>query len=326
MALRCVTCGAGNPATNRFCGQCGRRLDEANDLATDAATDAGSGAAIDDAPANSEATQPPDKFQFIVDGEGGSSARTGVNGPSFLGLSDDSTLGYEDEERRPPSHLRRNIAVSVLAIAVVLTLLQWRSIRDNNLRRHRLAAGASGEAVPGNAAAANPSAVAADSSLPPADADHASPLQSAGNSLESAPPAATSNPSADGTGPHAMGAPVADVAESQLPALSHQAAEPHSYRSAHREASLSRTARGHEMDRAAKPSDERDHAAQLWKEVGKGNSQAQVELARMYVQGSGVVRNCEQAEVLLRGAAKKGNEQAKLSLQEIHVQGGCSSR
>lgn len=314
MVVICVTCGAGNPATNRFCGQCGRRLGEADDEANDTATDTATDEAIDGV--NSGTSQPLDKFQIVV--EGGSSARTGVNGPSFLGLSDDSTLGYEDEEFRPPSHLRRNIAVSVMAIAVVLTLLQWRSIRDNNLRRHRLASwsDASGEAVPGNAGMPNPSAVGADSSQalgqPSTDADHARPLQFAGNSSESAPSAATSNSVADRTSPHAMSASVADL--------------PRPSGTARRAASLSRTARGQVMDRAAKPSDERDHAAQLWKAVAKGDSEAQVELARMYVQGSGVVRNCEQAEILLRGAAKKGNEQAKLSLQEIHVQGGCSSR
>jgi hypothetical protein len=51
-------------------------------------------------------------------------------------------------------------------------------------------------------------------------------------------------------------------------------------------------------------------ASRLWSEVGAGNTKAEVELAQLYLEGDGVTKNCEQARVLLRAAAKKGNAEA----------------
>jgi TPR repeat protein len=54
----------------------------------------------------------------------------------------------------------------------------------------------------------------------------------------------------------------------------------------------------------------------LWSAVGQGNTAAEVTLAKLYMIGGGVPKNCDQARVLLRAAAKKGNSEAigKLSL------------
>jgi TPR repeat protein len=80
------------------------------------------------------------------------------------------------------------------------------------------------------------------------------------------------------------------------------------------------------MNRAAHASDYEARAVWLWRAVGKGNPQAPVELARMYEHGNGVIRSCDQAQVLLRSAAAKGNEQAKISLQQMRIRGDCSAR
>lgn len=272
-----------------------------------AAANAGSGNAINTAPANSGATQPLNNYRIVIERE--NTARTG-----FLGLSDDGTPGYDDEECEPPTHLWRNLAAAAVAVAVMLTAWQWRTIRDYGLGRYSLASVLNGlrEAVPGNVGVPTPSAVAAESAsrtvgLPaktdvPQDvesrsgADHTRPVQQTGSSLGAAPGAATSNPSADAISPRAMGAPVADVPRTALPGA-------------------------YEMNRAAHAGDAEVRAMWLWKAVGTGNPQARVELARMYVQGSGVARNCDQARILLRG-----NEQAKPSLQQVLLQGGCSTR
>ena len=79
-----------------------------------------------------------------------------------------------------------------------------------------------------------------------------------------------------------------------------------------------------EMRRAAAAADALSRATWLWRAVGKGNPQAPVELARMYEEGSGVTRNCDQAQLLLRAAAARGNQQAKLSLRDMRIRGGCS--
>jgi TPR repeat protein len=49
---------------------------------------------------------------------------------------------------------------------------------------------------------------------------------------------------------------------------------------------------------------------QLWAQVKKQNSNAEVELARMYREGSVVPQNCQQAQVLLLAASRKGNTRA----------------
>ena len=51
-------------------------------------------------------------------------------------------------------------------------------------------------------------------------------------------------------------------------------------------------------------------ARQLWTAVGAGDSSAEVALARLYMTGDGVPKNCEQARVLLRAALKSGNLEA----------------
>jgi hypothetical protein len=67
--------------------------------------------------------------------------------------------------------------------------------------------------------------------------------------------------------------------------------------------------------------DPAEEARALWVEVSKGNTSAEVTLARLYLIGGGVTRNCDQARVLLRAAAKKGNAEAISQLSQITRQG-----
>ena len=59
------------------------------------------------------------------------------------------------------------------------------------------------------------------------------------------------------------------------------------------------------MTKARNASDSAAAAAWLWKATAKGNPDAPVQLANMYIQGDGVPRSCEQAMVLLKTAADK---------------------
>ena len=59
----------------------------------------------------------------------------------------------------------------------------------------------------------------------------------------------------------------------------------------------------------------------LWSAVASGNSSAEVDLARLYLRGDGVPRNCEQARVLLRAAAKRGSVEAQQQLKELRASG-----
>jgi hypothetical protein len=67
----------------------------------------------------------------------------------------------------------------------------------------------------------------------------------------------------------------------------------------------------------------RSAAAQgLWGAVGEGSITAEVALAQLYLKGDGVPRNCAQARVLLRAAAKSGNIAASHQLQGLK-RSGC---
>lgn len=61
--------------------------------------------------------------------------------------------------------------------------------------------------------------------------------------------------------------------------------------------------------------------SRLWSAVGAGSSAAEVDLARLYLKGEGVPKNCEQARILLRAAAKSGNREARQQLQRLRTYG-----
>ena len=81
-----------------------------------------------------------------------------------------------------------------------------------------------------------------------------------------------------------------------------------------------------ELAKASDASDAAAAAAWLWKATAKGNPEAPVRLADMYVKGDGVPRSCEQALVLLRAAADKGNAQARARLAQMNNSGSCAQR
>lgn len=62
-------------------------------------------------------------------------------------------------------------------------------------------------------------------------------------------------------------------------------------------------------------------ASRLWSAVQAGSSAAEVALARLYLKGEGVPRNCQQARILLRAAAKSGNREARQQLQKLRTYG-----
>ena len=59
----------------------------------------------------------------------------------------------------------------------------------------------------------------------------------------------------------------------------------------------------------------------LWISVEKGNANAELQLAEMYWKGRGVVRNCDQALILLTAAARKGSVDARERLLEFQKEG-----
>ncbi|MGB9257986.1 MAG: hypothetical protein WCC25_24340, partial [Candidatus Korobacteraceae bacterium] len=79
-------------------------------------------------------------------------------------------------------------------------------------------------------------------------------------------------------------------------------------------------------NRAKNASDSAAEAAWLWKSTAKGNPDAPVLLADMYMKGDGVPRSCEQAVVLLKTAAEKENARARNRLASMYATGNCVQR
>jgi hypothetical protein len=81
-----------------------------------------------------------------------------------------------------------------------------------------------------------------------------------------------------------------------------------------------------ELAKAANASDAAAASAWLWKAVAKGNPEAPVKLANMYIKGEGVAQSCDQALVLLRSAAAKENAVARSRLGTLYATGTCVPR
>ena len=62
----------------------------------------------------------------------------------------------------------------------------------------------------------------------------------------------------------------------------------------------------------------------LWQAVAKGNPAAEVELAGLYLSGTGVSKSCSQAVVLLKAAQNRKSATAQQKLAEL-PQFGCPS-
>jgi TPR repeat protein len=81
-----------------------------------------------------------------------------------------------------------------------------------------------------------------------------------------------------------------------------------------------------ELNKAVDASDPAAAAAWLWKSTSRGNPDAPIRLADMYIKGKGVPRSCEQALVLLRSAAIKENAPARNRLAALYANGTCVAR
>jgi hypothetical protein len=81
-----------------------------------------------------------------------------------------------------------------------------------------------------------------------------------------------------------------------------------------------------ELAKAASASDSAAASAWLWKSVAKGNPEAPIKLANMYIKGNGVPQSCEQAMILLRSAAAKENAAARSRLGALYATGTCVPR
>ena len=81
-----------------------------------------------------------------------------------------------------------------------------------------------------------------------------------------------------------------------------------------------------EMTNAKNTRDATTEGVWLWKATAKGNPDAPVQLAELYISGNGVPQSCEQAVVLLKTAAIKDNARACNRLASLYANGTCVPR
>jgi hypothetical protein len=63
-----------------------------------------------------------------------------------------------------------------------------------------------------------------------------------------------------------------------------------------------------------------DDPVELWKKVQRGNTGAEIKLAKLYLEGTRVAQSCDQARVLLLAAAKKQSAEARNLLAGAYPQ------
>ena len=200
-----------------------------------------------------------------------------------------------------------------------------------------------GTTTPGTTQQSNPPGPAATDSATtqqnsPAATASASPSTSAAvppgvapnQSADQKPQTAAQNPQGPPTVDNSASvapAPAAAKSTATVPSASKVAEQTRKPGNTNEKAAAAKPAPGaDEMLRAKNASDSAATAAWLWKATAKGNPDAPVQLADMYVKGTGVPRSCEQAMVLLKTAAEKTNALARNRLASMYQTGNCVQR
>jgi hypothetical protein len=117
------------------------------------------------------------------------------------------------------------------------------------------------------------------------------------------------------------------AAQAAPPAVEKPKPIPQATRDKDREVAVKKVIPGDlEMTKAKNASATTAEVAWLWKATAKGNPDAPVRLADMYIKGDAVPRSCEQALVLLKTAALSDNALACNRLAAMYTIGICVTR
>lgn len=286
---------------------------------------------------------------------GTTSGTSTIVGPSFLGLSDPplsevetSAEAYEGEEEQSSSHWRGWLALAVVVIFAVLGVMEWRSqggsadhgilqVMSMKLRNWRH--GSTPPADVASSSSATPAPTATDANAKPEPASQPVKPNAAQSSAASAsiPQTKAASKQSDlntkpGSAPPGLSTqnlapPKQNAASSPKPTVTSDKIPPAPRPTGDQAAAPKPQSLGaEEMAKAKNASDSAAAAAWLWKATAKGNPDAPVQLADMYIRGNGVPRSCEQAMVLLKTAAAKENATARNRLGSMYESGNCVQR
>jgi TPR repeat protein len=315
--VRCPQCGTENPPDNRFCGNCGKALDEVMDAPTP------------DVPARAQGS----RAAAIDHSEQPTPAPAYTGGIFNLGAPADKpsrNLDYLLEDDEPRSHKGLVIGIIALLLVVGLGYLRWRngSLPFSNLLKPspKTTAQTSEPAQP--SATDQPSAPAESTTppanpepLPPANTPPASSAAAAGT----APPAnsapATSPPSetpATESKPPEQAAPStaqpADQAPSTVPGGDQAAASPTPTPAAPVEAAP--------VTPEPKPAKPKPSP----KTLPPTPAQDSVAMGERYLYGRGVPQDCTRGLRYVKPAADQANPKAMITMGALYATGHCLSR
>ena len=271
---------------------------------------------------------------------------TSIGGPSFLGLSDDAPAITRDEfaEAGQRSHWRLWVALLVVLLFAVLGLLEWRAEmhQTNNgpigvvkMQIERLKGKKGSVVTPVNPTDTTPEGTPAGST-PPAQPNNpnqqGTPQQQPQNTAPASPnPGAASNSATPPATQTATTGSSAAVTEQPSPATTqansaNKGSGIAEAGAAGQDEHANAAPGAEELAKAKDASSGAAAAAWLWKAVGKGNPEAPVQLADLYIKGDGVPHNCDQALVLLRAAAANAIGAARSRLGTLYATGTCVPR
>jgi len=325
--LKCESCGNVNDVGYKFCGMCGNRVDRrladrrGGAALHQARTDAGGNVAVaipstavheaehvpprSPEPVLHHTTAPVYQRSHADDAfHSEPVTKSGIQGPSFLGLSDDSDDDGSyllEEENTSRSGLRKLVLLVILAAIAGLIFVQYRSSLHANPKPAPAQSGPQGQtqqpaAISGGTAnpqIAGPN-LAAGQTQPnaqqPSTAD--TPSTAAASSQPADPPPQVTPVKADGPE-----IDPANLAEKSDPAISGDKTDKHDD-----------PGTGKSLDPTV-PAEQKPSAALI--------------RAQQFLLGKGVEQNCEQGLLYLRAAAQKNEPAAAVQMGALYASGHC---
>jgi hypothetical protein len=296
-SIRCAACRHENAAGQRFCGMCGMPLQSQPVLAAQQPEAPGSSG-------REQRTSPPI----------GSMSPMNEIGPERL-FADDflppqersadlassdgliRSLDYGSSSRS----YRAYVGVALVVVVLALGYMAWRSTQASS-GSSPLAIQAPPSAPVQSAQQPAPEVATAPKANPPAAENSSVPVNSQ--------PASSPSTIAKGASANGKVTPTALVSKDQ----GGQAAPPATGAGdGSQELAIARS--------YLNGSNGAEAADWLWKAVAKGNTDATVELSDLYLRGTGIPKNCDQARVLLDAAASRGVKAAAMRLQNMQAFG-----
>ncbi len=295
---------------------------------------------------------PPERPKFLdlgeppAESEGAPSGTSIITGPSFLGLNNPpatrDTFGIPKPRKLRKSHWVAWSAAAVVLIFAGLGWMQYRSQVDHTNNgpveivkakvsewRQRVLTQSGSEPAPATSVATNPTPHIQVQPQPENQSDNANEPAGAVAGEAASSAAQPSNTAETTSVSKPPKAPlVSTTLQPATTAAGGTAAKPAAAvgTSNQEEATNPSSAGAEEMANAKNASDAAASAVWLWKATAKGNPDAPVQLADMYINGQGVPRSCEQAIVLLKTAAEKENAHARNRLASMYATGSCVQR